>query len=105
MSPFSFSQFAGLHVYLIVADLIYNILDKIISSFYDNLLSPVINVLIGKDLMKLLTYKIGPEEEDVIKIGAIISEVIKMFFIFLIIFYTYKFAKKYKKFQVKKLAK
>ena len=103
--PFSFEQFAGLHVYLIVADLIYNILDKIITSIYDNLLSPLINVTLGKDLMDKLTYKIGPEEEDVIKIGAIISEVIKMFFIFLIIFYTFKFAKKYKKFQAKKLGK
>jgi len=103
--PFSFGQFAGLHVYLIVADLIYSILDKIITSFYDNLLSPIINVTLGKDLMDKLTYKIGPEEEDVIKIGAIISEIIKMFFIFLIIFYTYKLTKQFKKFQVKKLAK
>ena len=103
--PFSFEQFAGLHVYLIVADLIYNILDKIITSFYDNLLSPVINVTFGKDLMKKLTFQIGKDEDDVIKLGDIIVEIVKMFFIFLIIFYTYKFASQYKKFNVKKLAK
>lgn len=103
--PFSFEQFAGLHVYLIVADLIYNILDKIIMSIYDNLLSPLINVTIGRDLLNKLTYKIGPEEGDVLKIGEIIAEIIKMFFIALIIFYVYKFAKKYEKFRKLKISK
>ena len=97
--PFSFETFAGLHVYLIIADLIYNILDKIITSLYENLLSPVINVTLGKDLIDKLTYKIGPGEEDVIKIGVIIAEVIKMFFIALLIFYVYSFAKKYEKYR------
>ena len=103
--PFSFGQFAGLHIYLIVADLIYNILDKIITSFYDNLLSPVINVTFGKDLMKKLTYQIGKDEDDVIKLGDIITEIVKMFFILLIIFYTYELFSGYKKFHAKKLAK
>ena len=103
--PFSFEQFAGLHVYLICADLIYNILDKIIMSIYDNLLSPLINVLLGKDLLNKLTFKIGQEEEDVIKIGNIIAEIIKMFFIALIIFYVYKFAKKYEKYRKLKISK
>ena len=103
--PFSFETFAGLHVYLIIADLIYNILDKIIMSIYDNLLSPIINVILGKDLMDKLTYQIGPEEEDVIKVGAIIAEVIKMFFIALLIFYVYTFAKKYEKYRKLKMGK
>ena len=94
---FSFETFTGLHIYLVIADLLYSILDKILTSFSKNLLDPVLNVLIGKDLKKL-QFKIGNEEEDVIKIGEILFEIIKMFFIALIIFYIYRYAKKYEKY-------
>ena len=96
---FSFEQFAGLHLYLIVADLIFSVLDRIVISIYENLLSPVINTILGKSLLDLLTIQIGPCKKDVIKIGDIIAEVIKMFIILIMIFYTYKFAKKYEKFK------
>ena len=94
-----FEQFAGLHLYLIVSDLIFTTLDRILVSLYDNLLSPIINVLIGKNILESLTFKIGPNKKDVIKIGDIIAEVIKMFIIVILIFYTFQFAKKYEKFK------
>jgi len=98
--PFSIETFVGLHIYLVAADLIYNILDKFMVSLYDNLLSPFVNMLLGDSFFSNLRWKIGKaEEENVIDIGAIIAEMFKLFFLALFAFYVYKYFKYYEKYQ------
>lgn len=97
---FTFSQFAGLHIFLVVADLIYGVLDKIITSFYDNILSPIINVVLGKHIIKKLEVSIGNKNnKETLKFGDFISETIKMLIILLIIFNIYVFFKQFEKFR------
>ena len=94
---FNIETFIGLHIYLVAADLIYNILDRFITSVYDNFLSPLINELLGDSVNKL-RWKIGKSEDSVIDLGKIISESIKLFIIALMSFYIYVYFKKYKKY-------
>ena len=97
--PFSIETFVGLHIYLVAADLIYNILDKFMVSLYDNLLSPFVNMLLGDSFFSSLKWKIGKAEDDnVIDLGAIIAELFKLFFLALFAFYMYQYFKKYAKF-------
>ena len=99
---FNLETFIGLHIYLVAADLIYNILDKFIVVVYENFLSPIINVILG-DCVKSLKWKIGPNEEDVINLAEIIKESVKLFIIALMSFNIYKYFKKYKKYKELKL--
>jgi large-conductance mechanosensitive channel len=97
---FTFSQFAGLHIFLVVADLIYGVLDKIITSFYDNILSPLINIVIGKNIIKKMEVSIGSNEnKGILKFGDFISETIKMLIILLIIFNIYISFKQFEKYR------
>jgi large-conductance mechanosensitive channel len=95
---FNLETFIGLHIYLVAADLIFNILDKFIITIYENFLSPIVNVLLG-DCLHTLKWKIGPNEEDVINLAAIIKECVKLFIIALLSFNIYKYFKKYKKYK------
>lgn len=97
---FTFSQFAGLHIFLVVADLIYGVLDKIITSFYDNILSPIINVILGKHIIKKLEVPIGSNDnQEILKFGDFISETIKMLLILFLIFNIYVSFKQFEKFR------
>jgi len=95
---FNIETFIGLHIYLVAADLIYNILDRFITCIYDNLLSPLVNVLLG-DTVSSFRWKIGKDEDDVIDLGKIVKESVKLFIIALMSFYMYKYFKKYKKYK------
>lgn len=93
---FSIETFVGLHVYLISAHLIYNILDRFMISFYDNLLSPFVNILVGKNLFEKLKWQIE-KEEDIIDLGEIIAETVKLTIFVLLSYNVYKYFKKHKK--------
>ena len=97
--PFSIETFVGLHIYLVAADLIYNILDRFMVSFYDNLLSPFVNALLGEDFFEKLKWQMGKKEENVIDLGAIISETVKLTILVLLSYNIYKYFKKYAKFR------
>jgi len=101
---FNIETFIGLHIYLVAADLIYNILDRFITSIYENLLSPLINELLG-DGVKSLKWKIGKDEDAIIDLGAIIRECVKLFFIALMSYYMYSYFQKYKKYKGLKFGK
>ena len=93
---FSIETFVGLHIYLVAADLIYNILDKFMSSLYENLLSPFIDMLLGENFFAKLKWTVG--EDKTIDLGAILAEGIKVFFLALFAFYMYQYFQKYAKF-------
>ena len=102
--PFSIETFIGLHIYLVAADLIYNILDKFVQSLYENLISPGVNALFGENFFSKLQWNIGSKDEKgefkvVIDIGAIIAEGVKVFLLALFAFNVYKYFKKYEKYR------
>lgn len=66
------------------------------TSLYDNLLSPFIDMLLGENFFEKLKWDIG--NDKVIDLGAILAEGIKVFFLALLSFYMYQYFKKYAKF-------
>ena len=98
MDNFNLETFVGLHIYLVAADLIYNILDKFISILFENFLSPLVETLLG-DSVKNMYWKIGKDEKDVINIGIIIKETLKLFMVAILLFNIYTFFKRYKKYR------
>ena len=95
--------FIGLHIYLVAADLIYNILDRFIITITEHFLSPLINALLGDTTLQL-NWKIGKGENDIIDLGEIIKESIKLFIIALMSFNLYKAFKGYRKYNNLKFA-
>ena len=98
MANFHLETFIGLHIFLVSADLIFNILNSFINTFSDNLIVPLINILVGK-FIKSLKWKVGEEEEDIIDLSKIIKEIIRLIIISIFIFYVYVYFKKYKKYR------
>ena len=98
IDSFNLETFIGLHIYIVAADLIYNILDGFIQTISKNFLEPLINSLLG-DCVDSFKWKIGKNEEDIINLGEIIKECVKLFLIAVFSFYTYKYFKKYKKYK------
>ena len=96
---FSIETFVGLHIYLVAADLIYNILDKFMVSLYDNLLSPFVDMLLGENFFEKFKWNVGKDGKIKIDLGAILAEAIKVFFLALFAFNMYKYFKKYEKFR------
>ena len=96
---FSIETFVGLHIYLVAADLIYNILDKFMTSLYDNLISPFVDMLFGENFFERLKWNAGKDGKTVIDIGAIIAEAVKVFFLALFAFNVYIYFQKYEKFR------
>lgn len=95
---FNLETFFGLHIFLVSADLIFNILNSFITVISDNLLIPLISSLLGDCLIDL-KWKIGNKEEDVIDLEKIIKEIIRLSIISIIIFNIYLYFKKYKKYK------
>lgn len=97
MTSFSLETFIGLHIYLISADLIFGILDSFIQTISKNFLIPVINTLLGRHVNHL-KFQIGKTEDDVIDLGSILKEIVRLFIIIVFIYITYIYFSKYKKY-------
>lgn len=86
----------GSHVYIVVGSLIYGILEKIIISFEDNLLSPFIHMFLGDRFFDNWKWQIGKYKEDVIDLGKFLADGLKVTVLLLITYNLYIYFEHYK---------
>jgi len=86
----------GSHVYIVVGSLIYGILEKIMYSFEENILSPFIHMLIGDQFFDNWKWQIGKDENDVIDLGKFVADGIKVIILLLITYNIYIYFDHYK---------
>lgn len=89
-------SFIGFKIYLLIADLIHGLLDRLIDSFYDTILSPGIELITGNKLKKLQWTVVGNEKEITFDLGQLIEEFVKVCIMFIVIYYVYVYFQKYK---------
>jgi len=90
------NAFIGFQIYLLIANLINGLLDRIVDSFYDNMLSPAITLITGSKFKKLQWTVTGNEKEVTFDLGQIVEEFIKVFIMFIILYYVFMHFQKYK---------
>ena len=94
-------NFMGSHIYIVVGSLIYVILEKIMMSLEQNLLSPFINMLLGEKILNKLKWQIGKNEEDIIDLGKFFADGLKVIILLLITYNIYIYFEDYKSFSKK----
>lgn len=93
MTSFHFEAFIGLHILLVVADLIFTV----ISTFFDNIEKNIIDPLLESYFKDLYEIKISVKSK--LKIGNFLYGLIKSILSTILIFTIYKYTLKYKKFK------
>ena len=96
-NQFIFESFVGLHILLVIADLIFNVILKFFENVELNIIDPLFEAYF-KDL-----YEIKLNMKSKIKVGSFIYGLIKSLFNVMLIFTIYKYTLKYKKYQSLKL--
>ena len=89
-------NFMGSHVYIVVGSLIYGILEKIMLSLEDNILSPFIHMLLGDRFFDKLKWQIGKDEEDILDVGKFLADGLKVMILLLITYQLYIYFEDYK---------
>jgi hypothetical protein len=90
---FHFESFVGLHIYLVIADLIYGVL----ASALENLEKNIIDPLLESYFKNLYELKISAKSK--IKLGDFTYSLIKSIFNAILIYGIYQYTLKYKKFE------
>ena len=94
--PLGIQNFMGSHVYIVVGSLIYGILEKLMLSFEDNILSPFIDMVLGKDFFDKFQMRFGKKENNVIDLGKFLADGLKVIVLLLITYKLYLYFEQYK---------
>ena len=89
----SLVQFAGLNIFLVIADATFKVLEKVIHSFNENILFPLFENIAPEHKCSAIKIKVGRTN---IHIGKFLLDILKLSTTVLIIYFMWRATKSYK---------
>lgn len=94
VASLSFTDFAGLNIFLVIADVIFKLIEKLIDSFNDNIVFPSLNYFVPKKFWDKFRISIG---DGHIHFGKFILDMVKLTTTALVVYLLWRFFGRFEK--------